>query len=922
MTTTINPIPAFNCASTFYVDPGTVKNAPEVSITKIDLYFKDKPEANNNSSGIYKPGVDVFLCELKTIGFEEVPDITRMIKNAHIRKTWDDITTSNDATTATSFNIAYPANVKTGKGYAIIVKYDGEAAYDLWKAVEGDLVVGTNNTTAGPSGKYVGKYFEYSHVNSNQGNNNSTSTNADGVIGNWKPLNTTDLKFKIYCAKYTPDVYANTSTVDPLTGDTITQVVAKRSYFLYKKPYEFAVFNALNSNNSNSLKGGELIYQNNVLRSETVSVATGLTQITSTNANFTTILGNPSNDRYIVVYSGINKNLRKVESIDSNNSITVDIPLTFTNAAATFSKVAVGKIDMSAKIAAFGKLEDAIAISHSNANSSLRFVNNMIESVTINDGGTGYANSDYIVFANNGVGAPEINATANVITDANGTILTYTLSNMGIGYTDIPDFIILNANAVSSAGANANLTPSVGATLRTEHSNAVLSNTEIINIPVNSMFAGAIDLENPYGTSYYMKMHYMYYSTDDGVADVGIILGGTGYANNDAVTFTGTGSGAAGRIVTDSAGKIVDINMVTSGSGYTDGTAVGITTSGGTGGSLSAVVGVIRNDVNSSKYTKLINLLDRHQLQVANTPIILSRSYEVTQANTTLNSVTGTSVNTNVSSVIEMVTTSNNDFVVTDIISSEIDVFYEKFSINNDYTDEHTGNGKALSKHISKIVNFGDNRTAEDIRVFIDAYRPIGTDVKVYVRGRNDKDLEAFVDKDWTLLEMKNGNNHFSLPANQLDVVEYEYGFPSYPNSSLTVTGSSTTELASPNVDGSNTLYNSELSVGDLVKVYSPLFPNNYHIDVVDSIVSNTQFTIKNNIANSSMVGTGMAVDLLGYKHQIFNNPQNDNVARYYADSMAEYDGYNTFAVKLVFLSNSEFTIPRVENIRAVGVTA
>ena len=42
MTTSPNPILAFNCASTFFVDPGTVKNAPEVSVTKIDGYWGEE----------------------------------------------------------------------------------------------------------------------------------------------------------------------------------------------------------------------------------------------------------------------------------------------------------------------------------------------------------------------------------------------------------------------------------------------------------------------------------------------------------------------------------------------------------------------------------------------------------------------------------------------------------------------------------------------------------------------------------------------------------------------------------------------------------------------------------------------------------------------------------------------------------------
>jgi hypothetical protein len=56
---------SFNWAQNFYLDPSAVKGASEVSITKIDLYFRAKPPATGNKSGIVNPGVEVMILPCK-----------------------------------------------------------------------------------------------------------------------------------------------------------------------------------------------------------------------------------------------------------------------------------------------------------------------------------------------------------------------------------------------------------------------------------------------------------------------------------------------------------------------------------------------------------------------------------------------------------------------------------------------------------------------------------------------------------------------------------------------------------------------------------------------------------------------------------------------------------------------------------------
>lgn len=904
-----NEVSQFNLAQTFFIDPGVVKNAAEISVTGFNIYFKKKPEATGNISGINNPGITFYLTGTKTNGYEEVPDSAKPIYGATARIEYSQALLSDDATVATKVTFPFPINVKTGRSYSIIVKYDGNEQYALWSSIEGNILAGTNSTTAGPAGKYIGKYYEYSF----------SAGESDGGTGNWKPLSTTDLKFDIFCAKFQSDSYSNTTIID-FNGQVVDNVIGTRSYMLYKDPYEFIIYDKLNSTNVQNMIGGEIIYQDDIIQIPRVAVKSGSDIVSTQTASFSQIFGNSTdNDRYIVVYSGddlINKNVRKVAELISDTVIRVDIPLTISDGSAYFSRVAAGVIDYAAKTLAFGSYEDALVINQSNANSSVRFVNNTVESITVLAGGTGYSNTDYISFSNGGE-----EANASVITSANGTIISYNMTNKGYGFVETPVVNVYAANGSASNGSSANISATIGSTLKTEFSNAVFKNAKVVNAPVASMLVGAVDIENPYGTTVLFKNHYIYSSVSDGISDIAVNGGGTGYVNGTSVSLSNTvGTGASAKVLTDSSGKIIDIIMLNSGSAYTVGTTA--TAATGTGATLSPVIGVARADMNSTENQHEVDLFQRHKLPISNTPMIISRSYEVTQPNVSITTVTGLTVNTNISSVIEMIVSSNNVYTSADIVSGEVDVFYEKNLINNTYQNEHTGNGDALAKHVSETIEFGVNRLAEDIRVFVDAYKPVGTDIKVFSRIHNSLDPEVFSSKNWTLLELKSNNSGvYSSAGNEEDLIEFEYGFSQYPNTDITV-GSVTTTANSSTLTGTGTTFSTLLEVGDVVKIYSPLFPQNYIVDVVDTITSNTSLTVKNNITNNNVIGVNMNLDKLGYKNQAFNNKINDNTVRYYNSALAAFDGYNSMAIKIVFLSNNEFIVPKAASTKAIGVTA
>jgi hypothetical protein len=98
--------------------------------------------------------------------------------------------------------------------------------------------------------------------------------------------------------------------------------------------------------------------------------------------------------------------------------------------------------------------------------------------------------------------------------------------------------------------------------------------------------------------------------------------------------------------------------------------------------------------------------------------------------------------------------------------------------INNDVTNEDTRYGNALSRYLSRNIVLRDGQEAEDLKVYIGAYRPVNTDIKVYVKIHNQEDNEGFDDKAWTLMDVSSGSALYSATLDIEDFREYEYEFP------------------------------------------------------------------------------------------------------------------------------------------------
>jgi len=242
--------------------------------------------------------------------------------------------------------------------------------------------------------------------------------------------------------------------------------------------------------------------------------------------------------------------------------------------------------------------------------------------------------------------------------------------------------------------------------------------------------------------------------------------------------------------------------------------------------------------------------------------------------------------------------------------------------INDDATNEHTNDGNAVSKYLSKKLTFQRGREAEDIRVIVNAFRPQGTDFKVYAKILNNSDSDPFDDKNWTALEFTSGASQFSDPRDQFDYREYELGFPSTIPVSERIDGSVETTSACNVVTGAGTTFTTDLANGDIIRISDPLFDDqNFGIFSIDTVTSNTSLTLTEPVSNVNIIASGLVISKLETPHTAYNNPLNNGIVRYFDFAGGAHDGYSTVAVKIVLLSGTSQIVPRVDDYRVIGVS-
>lgn len=122
--------------------------------------------------------------------------------------------------------------------------------------------------------------------------------------------------------------------------------------------------------------------------------------------------------------------------------------------------------------------------------------------------------------------------------------------------------------------------------------------------------------------------------------------------------------------------------------------------------------------------------------------------------------------------------TSESDFISPIVNLRRRSMIAIENDINNDITNEHTRNGNALTRYLSRVITLAEGQDAEDIKVLITGYRPADTDIHCYIKILSADDPDNFYDKYWTKLNMVEGASVRSSSVNTNDYREFGYGFP------------------------------------------------------------------------------------------------------------------------------------------------
>lgn len=440
---------------------------------------------------------------------------------------------------------------------------------------------------------------------------------------------------------------------------------------------------------------------------------------------------------------------------------------------------------------------------------------------------------------------------------------------------------------------------------------------------------------------------------------------GASYANTDTIRVSNGSVNATGVLVTNATGNVVAIRMTSAGGGFPNAShsIVTITTSTGSGanivpyintplkGEISGATADLKSidnlsvelmdpelsidsiSLGSSSLTYAISnsagyiqsFKDASKDQVIDIPYasrVFSRSNELANVTNLYNGDKSSIMRLTLGVKIPDIE-NKPTFFAPYLYDDKLNVFTftNKIDATNVNTDSEIGSGSLQSKHITKKIRLANNSFAEDIRVYINAYKPANTNILVYAKIHNSQDSESYSDKSWSPLELISGQNQVSATRNKEDTKEFEYGFPEYPRVRFTCNAVATTQLSN-NVVLTSTDLTSNLATDDLVRIYNPLFSTtNYMVAPVAS-VNSTAVVLQSVIANNGLVGSSMKIDKLRYKNVAFNNILNDNVVRYYTTSMSPVDGYDSVSIKMVFLADSKDLVPEVDDIRVIAVSA
>lgn len=220
------------------------------------------------------------------------------------------------------------------------------------------------------------------------------------------------------------------------------------------------------------------------------------------------------------------------------------------------------------------------------------------------------------------------------------------------------------------------------------------------------------------------------------------------------------------------------------------------------------------------------------------------------------------------------------------------------------------------SRYISKTVVLADKQDAEDLRCYISAYRPAGTNLVVYSKVVNNEDPEPIFNKYWSRMsETSESSLLLSSGSNPDDFVELVYNFPT---ATETFGNSVSCNTTSANVTVPTT---SGINQYDYVYLYfANSTVNQFIVRQVTEIANNTTLIVNKTPTFTQANCKFGTIPGIEDASGAFVFPDNNYIVRYVSNNDVVYDGFKSFNVKIVPVSNSTHLVPRADDMRCLAL--
>lgn len=130
------------------------------------------------------------------------------------------------------------------------------------------------------------------------------------------------------------------------------------------------------------------------------------------------------------------------------------------------------------------------------------------------------------------------------------------------------------------------------------------------------------------------------------------------------------------------------------------------------------------------------------------------------------------------SNKVRITMSSSSEYLSPVIDMKKTSAIYVYNDVNsNTYNELQPVGGYLRNKYISKVITLAEGQDAEDMNVYLTAYRPPGTDVKVYIKLRHNEDTDIIDNMNWLELDIIGGEVTSSI-ADVNNFIEYQFKFP------------------------------------------------------------------------------------------------------------------------------------------------